>query len=564
VRLPKLAAREINTMLSILKITNLALVESLTWEVGDGLICVTGETGAGKSIIVGAIKLVLGDRADRSLVRTGTDATTVEAVFDLPNAALVNEQLEAFGFDPCEDNQLVIKRVIGAKSGSKQFINCSPATLTVLKALGHFLVDLHGPHDHQSLISQDRQLNMLDAFAGSDKQRSAYLETYKKWKALAQELEELSNSERANEQEIDLLKFQIQDIAAADPKAEEIGPLEQRHQVASNATHLVTLSQKILHQLADGDTSVLNQLSESQRLIRDLQSTDPQTSEFTGEFDSAQVELEEMVGSLRSYVEDLEIDPSEVAEIEERMNLLETIKRKYGNTIEEVIAFRERAEAKLGRIEGRGDAIAKLETDLKSVRKALDDKAVKLTQARRAAAPKLSRRIAEHLTDLGFKRSKIEIELMPFDTPAAQGAETVDFIFAPNPGEPSKPLRIIASSGEMARVMLAVKSALAKQDAIPLLVFDEIDANVGGEIARAVGAKMAELAKNHQVISITHLPQVAALADGHCVVEKEFADKRTRSRLQTITGDDRIKELARMLGGDEASASAHARSLLAS
>ncbi|NCF86325.1 MAG: DNA repair protein RecN [Verrucomicrobiaceae bacterium] len=549
-------------MLSVLKITNLALVDVLTWELGDGLVCVTGETGAGKSIIVGAIKLVLGDRADRSLVRTGTEACTVEAVFELPNVALVNEQLEAFGFEPCEDNQVVIKRVIGAKSGGKQFINCSPATLTVLKALGHFLVDLHGPHDHQSLISQDRQLNMLDAFAGSEKVRINYVEAYKKWAGLAKELEELSTSERANEQEIDLLRFQIQDIGDADPKPDEVGPLEQRHQVASNAAHLMSITGKLLNQLADSDTSVINQLADSARLIRDLQSTDPQTSEFTREFDSAQGELEEMVGSLRSYVEDLEIDPKEISEIEDRINLLETLKRKYGNTIEEVIAFRERAVAKLSKIEGRGDAIAKLESDLKKVRKAVDSKAVKLTQARRAAAPKLSRRIADHLKDLGFKRSKIEIDLVPFEFPAPQGAETVDFIFAPNPGEPSKPLRIIASSGEMARVMLAVKSALAKQDAIPLLVFDEIDANVGGEIASAVGAKMSELAKNHQVISITHLPQVAALADGHCVVEKEFASNRTRSRLQTIDGNDRIAELARMLGGDAKSAKAHAKSLL--
>ncbi len=549
-------------MLSVLKITNLALVDSLTWELGDGLVCVTGETGAGKSIIVGAIKLVLGDRADRSLVRTGTDACTVEAVFELPNVALVNEQLEAFGFDPCEDNQLVIKRVIGAKSGGKQFINCSPATLAVLKVLGHFLVDLHGPHDHQSLISQDRQLHMLDAFAGAEKARQSYREAYKQWKRASEELEELTQSERATEQEIDLLKFQIQDIASVDPQPDEVGPLEQRFKVVSNATHLLTLSQKILYQLDESENSILSQLGETQRLIRELQGMDPQTDAFTREFDSAQVELEEMVRSMQDYVSDLEVDPGEVAEIEERIHSLETLKRKYGNTIDEVIAFRERAEAKLERIDGRGDAIARLEQAVKDARRDVDARAVKLTQARRAAAPKLGRRIAEHLADLGFKRSKIEVELVPFDAPSAQGAETADFIFAPNPGEPSKPLRLIASSGEMARVMLAVKSALAKQDAIPLLVFDEIDANVGGEIASAVGAKMAQLAENHQVISITHLPQVAALAKGHCVVEKDVSGKRTVSKLRTIDGNDRIDELARMLGGDAKSAKAHAKSLL--
>ena len=567
----KLSAPEINrrnhrfseTMLSILKIKNLALVDDLTWELGQGLVCVTGETGAGKSIIVGAIKLVLGDRADRSLIRTGTDACTVEAVFELPNAEAVNSQLEAFGFEPCEDQQLVIKRVIGASGGNKQFINCSPATLTVLKALGHFLVDLHGPHDHQSLISQDRQLNMLDAFSGAEKERTAYDQAHGKWKQAKRDLEELSTSERANEQEIDLLKFQINEIATADPKVEEIGPLEQRYQQASNSSHLVSVVQHILGNLADSESSVLGQLTDTQRLIRDLESTDPKAGDMTREFDSAQVELEELVDSLRRYLDDLEINPTEVAQLEERINLLETLKRKYGNTVEEVIAFHHKAAEKLDRIEGRGDAIARLEEEVKIARAGLDKRALKLSQKRRAASPKLSKRIAEHLTDLGFKRSKIEIELVPLEQPGAQGAETVDFIFAPNPGEPSKPLRIIASSGEMARVMLAVKSALAKQDAIPLLVFDEIDANVGGEIARAVGIKMAELSESHQVISITHLPQVAALATCHCVVDKEFADKRTRSLLTVVTDKQRVDELARMLGGDASSAKAHAQSLLA-
>ena len=550
-------------MLSVLKITNLALVESLTWELGEGLVCVTGETGAGKSIIVGAIKLVLGDRADRSLVRAGADTCTVEAAFELGDAALVNEQLAAFGLDPCEDGHLVVKRVIGAKSGSRQFINCSPATLAALKALGHFLVDLHGPHEHQSLISQDRQLNMLDAFARAENSRRQYHEAYQEWRGLDENLRDLSNSERATEQEIDLLKYQIEDIAAADPKPEEVGSLEGRHRVASNAAHLLEVSQQILHQLAESDTAVLNQLGESQRLIRHLQSTDPQTAEFTREFDSALIHLEEMVLCLQKYVAALEIDPSEIARIEERINLLETLKRKYGHSIEEVIAFRERAEVKLARIQGRGHALTELERDLKAARADLDELAAKLSQRRHTAAPRLARRIGEHLGDLGLRGSKIDIDFQPCATLGAQGAESVDFIFAPNPGEPAKPLRLIASSGEMARVMLAVKSALAKEDAIPLLVFDEIDVNVGGEIASSVGAKMAELAKDHQVVSITHLPQVAALADCHCVVEKEFADRRTRSLLQTITGQDRIEELARMLGGDLKSARTHAKSLLA-
>lgn len=549
-------------MLSLLRISNLALVDRLTWDVGEGLVCVTGETGAGKSIIVGAIKLVLGERADRGLVRTGTASCSVEAVFDLPDAAVVNAQLEAVGLEPCEEHQLVVKRVVGAKSGGKQFVNGSPTTLAVLKDLAHFLVDLHGPHEHQSLISQERQLNMLDAFAGSGKAREAFREAFDQWRDLARELETLGKSERATEQEIDLLRYQIQEIAKADPKPDEWEPLESRYQLASNAARLLELVQKVVHQLADGDRSVVDQLGESQRWIRELESTDPQITELTTEFEGARVALEEIVVSLRDYAEELAFDPGEIAEIEERMNVLETLKRKYGDRIEEVIAFRERAEAKLALIEGRDDVLDQLRSQEEEARRERDVRAARLSKARRAAAPKLAKGIAAHLKDLGFKRSTIEIVLSPHETVGAQGAETVDFVFAPNPGEPSKPLRLTASSGEMARVMLAVKSALANQDAIPLLVFDEIDANVGGEIARAVGVKMAELAKSHQVISITHLPQVAALADGHCVVEKRFADSRTYSSLRLVEEEARVVELARMLGGDEHSARAHARSLL--
>ena len=549
-------------MLTLLKIKNLALVEELTWDLGSGLVCVTGETGAGKSIIVGALKLVLGERADRGLIRSGEDSCTVEAVFDLQKPAEVNAVLEEAGLDPCEDEQLVVRRVIGASGGNKQFINCSPSTLSVLKSLGQYLVDLHGPHDHQSLLSQERQLDMLDAYAGAENDAEAYRASYRHWRRAQRDFESLSQSERANEQEIDLLKYQINEIDEADFKEGEEAELTARYKVSTNSTHLLELSQKVLYELGDAEDSVLSRLGDIARTVRELERTDPALAESTGGFDTAQLELQELDSSLRDYVEGLEFDPSEIAALEDRINLLESLRRKYGAHLEEILEFRDEAAAKLAKIEGRSEELDRLQGEIKSTRKATDAAAMKLSQKRRKAAPKLAKEIGAHLTELGFKRAKIEILLEPLDEPGPGGIEQADFSFAPNPGEPSKPLRLIASSGEMSRVMLAVKSALAKQDSIPLLVFDEIDANVGGEIAQAVGAKMASLGESHQVISITHLPQVAALASCHYFVSKEFGKERTRTVMRRVENDERVAEIARMLGGKAESARAHAESLL--
>lgn len=550
-------------MLTVLKIRNLALVDDLTWEVGAGLVCVTGETGAGKSVIVGALKLVLGERADKGLIRTGEDTCSVEAMFHLPRPAEVNTALEAAGLDPCENAELIVRRVISANGQNKQFINCSPVTLTVLKSIGHLLVDLHGPHDHHSLLSQDRQLTMIDAYAQTDALLAKYRAAYHTWKQAAADLEALTQSERANEQELDLLRFQISEIDDASPEPDEEEQVEQRYKVAANSTKLVSLSNQILSLLSDADDSVLSRLGEMQRLIRDLERIDQGVTEHTQGCETAVVELEEMESALRHYADGLELHPEEMAEMEERINTLQTLKRKYGSTIEEILAHRDEAAERLARIEGRSDEIERLQAEVIASRAKVDELGVQLGQKRRKAAPRLTKEVSSHLTALGFKRSKFDLELVPLDAPGSHGLEQADFQFAPNPGEPSKPLRQIASSGEMSRVMLAVKSALARQDSIPLLVFDEIDANVGGEIAEAVGVKMASLGRSHQVISITHLPQVAALASCHYLVTKVFDAKRTRSVLEEVRDASRVDEIARMLGGKKTSAKTHARNLLA-
>lgn len=548
-------------MLSLLKIQNLALVEDLAWELGDGLVGVTGETGAGKSIIVGALKLVLGERADRGLIRTGTESCSVEAVFDLKQTATVDAILTESGLDRLDGESLIIRRVIGATS-NKQFVNGSPVTSVMLKQLGEHLVDLHGPHDHQSLNSRDRQLEMLDAFAGAAALAEQYRAAYTEWRSAANEYEALAHAEKATEQEMDMLRFQIKDIESANLREGEEEEVESRHRIAANGARLVELSSEIADRLSEGDGSVLSTLRDIARMIHELEKYDPKLTETFQGFASAHIELQDMESAVRDYVEEIEIQPDELARLEERIHIIQTLKRKYGGTVESIIAFKDKAAHKLLTMENRSEVLAKLSDRMDQSRKLLDKLGKQLSAQRKDAAPKLAKDISSHLADLGFKRAVFEVQLMDRDEPARDGLVETDFLFAPNPGEPLKPLRLTASSGEMSRVLLAVKSALASQDAIPLMVFDEIDANVGGTIAEAVGRKMATLAEQHQVIAITHMPQLASLAQSHFVVTKEFDEHRTRSTLHEVKGSERIEELARMLGGKAESARAHAESML--
>jgi DNA repair protein RecN (Recombination protein N) len=549
-------------MLTLLKIRNLALVDELVWELGPGLIGVTGETGAGKSVIVGALKLVLGERAEKSLIRTGEENCSVEAVFELPDTAEINAILEDGGLAPCDDTQLIIRRVVG-QTANRQFINDSPVTLALLKRLGEHLVDLHGPHDHQSLLSTERQLAMLDAYAGAENLLAAYRESYRSWRAKAAELEEIRHAENASEQEIEILRYQIQEIEAANLKPEDEQDLEDRWRRASNSTRLVEAAAAASSAL-NGEDGILERLTEVQRLVRDLEKLDPSIRERTASLETAALELQELESNLADYVEELDIDPAEASTLEERVNLLESLKRKYGPFLTDVIARRDAAAARLDTIENRGEKIETLEKELTGLRETVEAAGKSLSTSRRKAAPKLAKEISVQLKDLGFKQSSFEAPLTGLTEPGPQGRESIEFQFGPNPGEPLLPLRQIASSGEISRVMLAVKSALADQDATPLMVFDEIDANVGGEVARAVGRKMAALGTRHQVVAITHFPQVAATAAHHFVVEKIVTGGRTRSRIYSVTGETRIQELVRMLGGGGEQARAMAASLLTS
>ena len=549
-------------MLAALHIRNLALVDELDWTPGGGFNAITGETGTGKSVIVGALKLVLGERADKTLIRTGAENCTVEAVFHLDGTGALDAQLEEQGIEPCADSTLILKRVFTLAGANRQFVNCCATTLAVLKSIGDGLVDLHGPHDHQSLLSCEKQLGILDAFADAEPLRADFTRHFKKMNELIAEHDALSASEASLDREIGLLKFQAAEIGAADLKTDEEEPLLARYTLGSNSRRLVEISTQIVQRLAEADDSLLARLAEVQRLFRELEKIDPASAEHGGSHANAVIQIEEVARTMQDYAERLDIDPEELARIEERISLFETLKRKYGGTIAAVIESGANAAERLRRIESRGEELERLAGEIGAARKAMLEAGAKLARKRAAAAPKLTKEIKSHLCDLGFRKSEFDISLNALPKPVAAGLESAEFFFAPNPGEPLKPLKAIASSGEISRVMLAVKTALATQDKIPLLVFDEIDANVGGEIAHAVGAKMKSLGGGHQVLCITHLPQVAAAAGSQFVVTKEFRDSRTVSQLAEVRGRARVEELARMLGGKTDSALAHAKTML--
>ena len=486
---------------------------------------------------------------------------TVEAVFSGAELQKLNPQLAEAGVEPCEDD-LILKRTLSSTGTNRQFINGSPTTLSVLKNLGDELVDLHGPHDHQSLLSPETQLSLLDSFARAEQQLEEYRTLYQQLQTLLAEHAALNTAETAREQELDLLRHQITEIDSAKLVASEEEEIEKRYKLASNSRRLIELASAIANKLSEADDSVLSQLAETQRLLRELEKIDSSIAQLSSAHAAAVVELSEIARTLSGYAEKFDLDPEQLAALEQRVSLFETLKRKYGGSIADVIAFGERAAEQMRKIEGRDAELERLAKDIENVRAQMNRSGDVLRKTRLKVAPKLSENICRNLRDLGFRQSEFEAKLTALEEPRPNGFDSIELLFSPNPGEPLKPLRAIASSGEISRLMLAIKSSLAAHDEIPLLVFDEIDTNVGGEIAHAVGAKMRTLGRDHQVICITHLPQVAAIASSHFVVTKDVARGRTLSNLHEVTGKARQEEIARMLGGKSDSALKLAASLL--
>ncbi len=554
-------------MLTTLRIKNLALVADLTVELGPGYNVITGETGAGKSILIGALNLVLGERADRTLIRSGSESCSVEAVFDVSRLKIqLQSFLEENGLEPCEDRQLVLKRAFTSAGANRQFINGSPTTLAILATVGQWLVDIHGPHEHQSLLHPASQLAILDAFGNLDSDREALRDLVRRRAAVEAQKAELIVDEKTYAQQLDLVRFQVSEITAARLQPDEEQQVTQDYARSSNAAKLLQLSQAALELLSESDTSLLNQAGAVGRAVQELQRVDASAAPLLTLHEHAVSALRELQSALSHYADRVEVDPARLQQLEERLNLLQSLKRKYGATIPEVMAFGDDARRKLQSLEQRDAELARLNTDLQRLEAEIWSAGQALSRKRWKVIPQLSQAACQQLADLGFTRSRLDIALTTVGDRTSRvesrGLDTVEFQFAPNPGEPARPLRAIASSGELARVMLALKTVLAAEDQIPVLVFDEVDANIGGETAHAVGEKMQHIARKHQVLCITHLPQVAAPASAHYVATKRIKEGRTISEIARLGKTERVTELARMLGGQTDAARRHAEALL--
>ncbi len=574
-------------MLTTLRIKNLALVSDLTLELQPGCNVITGETGAGKSVILGALNLVLGQRADRSLIRSGSDSCSVEAVLDVSKLRVpLKSFLDENGLEPCEDGQLVLKRTFTTAGTNRQFVNGSATTLNVLAELGEWLVDMHGPHDHQSLLHPAKQLAILDAFGGLESLRTDFAALVSQRAKLEAEKSGLIVDEKTYAQQLDLLRFQVKEIETARLQPDEEEEITQEHNRASNAARLLQLSQAALDVLSESENSLLTQAGAVGRTLHELQRVDAGATALVELHEQGVSTLRDLQTELSRYADKVDVDPARLAELDERLNLIHSLKRKYGANLAEVIAFGAEAKQKLQALESRDAELARLNAALTKLDADLKKVGNKLTAERKKVIPQLAKAAAKQLADLGFKQSKFDVEIrtelsLTPSAPSPQrgktnsaeplrpsrplreaGFDEIEFQFSPNVGEPLKALRAIASSGEMARVMLALKTVLAAQDEIPVLVFDEVDANVGGETANAVGEKMKQIAVKRQVFCITHLPQVAAPADAHYVVTKQVKDGRTISEITLLDKRSRVTELARMLGGQSDAARRHAEALL--
>jgi len=546
-------------MLKELHIKNFAIIDQLRVEFGNGLNVLTGETGAGKSIIVDALNLALGERASSELIRTGSDEAIVEAAFDLDkrNRKKVFALLEAQGIGINDGEDLIVRRLISASGKNKVYINGSLSNLTALSELGMNLADIHGQHEHQSLLSLERQLEMLDAFGELETIRDGVGRIYNRLREIKKRLETLETGERDRAQREEMLRFQKNEIDAAQLKPGEEEELANTQKIMANSEKLAAVSSMVDEILYSSDGSVLVNLKRAVGGIRDISAIDPRVKSALDLCESGRVQIEEAAREIASYKDSVEFDPQRMEQIGDRLDLIQKLKRKYGGSIDDILAFGGKAAEELAHIESGSVEIDHLRSEIHSVRFELTEKAQQLTKKRKAAAKELQKKVEAELGQLGMKKTIFVVHITQQagdDTldgyqVGPTGAEVAEFLISPNPGEDPKPLAKIASGGELSRIMLALKTTLVEKDDIPTLVFDEVDAGIGGAVADEVGSKLKRVAAKHQVFCITHLPQIASLAEGHYGVAKTVKNDRTNTTVKLLDKTERIEEISRMLGG---------------
>ncbi len=540
-------------MLKTLRIRNLVTIEDLSVDFGPGLNVLTGETGAGKSILVDALGLIAGDRGDGSLVRALSDRAVIEAAFEPPRGAGLAAILEERGIDAGDDHALIVRREVPPAGSGRVLINGSPATVGVLKEIAGLLVDLHGQHEHRGLLSPERHLELLDAFGGHDDELAAVASAHRVVVEAQARLEHLAELGREGRVRAESLRETVRAIRAVDPKPGEVDALRRERAVLQNAARVAELLDDAISRLDAGERPAVAELHAAERRVGDLGRIDETLTPLAARLESARLEIEDVRDTLATYRDHADFDPNRLEAIESRRAALERLLLRWGPAETDARAAADTAEQELLTIDNLDEALSAAQGEVARARSAYDVAARVLSRRRAVAAFGLGPAVEAELRPLAFEKAKFEVVLTPSRDPlSATGAERAEFFLAPNPGEPARPIGRAASGGELSRLMLALHAVLETASPGRVLVFDEVDAGVSGSVAVAVGARLAKLATRHQVLCVTHLPQVAAFAHGHYHVAKRVAAGRTHTEVEPLTGEARVDELARMLGGRKA------------
>jgi DNA repair protein RecN (Recombination protein N) len=565
-------------MLTRLHVENYALIESLEVEFRAGLNILTGETGAGKSILIGALGLALGERADSDSVRTGAKQAVVEAEFRLEEIPPLKDLFAELQIE--WSGELLVRREVSASGKSRAFVGDSPVPIAGLKRIGDAILDMHGQHQHQSLLYEERHLDFLDGYARTWPERQTAASLFREHQRLRRELDEMQNRDKLTKEKLDLYAFQIREIESARLTEGEEEELEREQAVLANSEKLFTLASEGYSLLYQDEGSISERLGALIRSVQQISGIDSRAEEMFRAASAAGLQLEELARELRRYRDSISFDPGRLEEIRQRLDLIKTLKKKYGSrdgSLAAVLSHLARIKSEVDSVEHGQERIEKLEAELENRRRELERACLELSEKRQAAAKRMAKEVLAQLKDLGMEKASFRVEVFQseeegglvgkggrFYKAEESGMDQARFLISPNAGEELKPLAKIASGGEISRVMLAVKTILAEVDQVSSLVFDEIDTGIGGRVAEAVGKKLRQIGERRQVLCITHLPQIAALAQSHFRVSKREQAGRTQTTVEALSDRERVEEVARMLGGEKVTESAlrHAREMV--
>ena len=553
-------------MLTHIHIWNFAIVEALDIELESGLSVLTGETGAGKSILLDALGLALGDRADNTVIRHGQERAEISVTFDTSKAENAENWLKQHELD--SEHECIIRRTVNAKGPSKAFINGKPATVQQLRELAEMLVDLHGQHEHQSLMRADVQQQLLDDYANHSDLVNQVTTSFKQWNKLNSEFKKLSSAKNEQDHRLDLLKYQVNELETLNLQTGESEKLDSEYKRLSNASLLLQTAEQTLQALQDNDKGTISQqLSHFTSELEQLAKTDNKLNEISTLLDNAMIQINEASSELHHYIDSLEMDPQRLSFLDERISSIHNLARKHQVAADELPALFEQLEKELDSIENADIHLEQLQHEISQAETDYKKAAKALTKSRTKAAKILSSKVSENMQELGMEGGAFEVALNERNHDAFHnnGNEQIEFLVSANPGSPAKSLSKVASGGEISRISLAIQVIAAESTRIPTLIFDEVDVGIGGRVAEIVGLKLRQLAQHRQVICVTHLAQVAALGRHHLQVSKQSDSATTISQINYLDQTQRVNELARMMGGIEITQQtlSHAEEMLA-